>query len=226
MRLATLAAMIAGNLEASSSTCNMDMAGFDEDDLHAVVGAAVQRFMGNRQGGAGGGMMARRPGMRSQQGHGGGTNIGPARAQNGTFAYPPLPAVGMHPPSKLRSFVGLGTISWTGAADSADKTTSITPQAPVRGERLVIDVVATAGAAGLVTVKLLQVGVEPQQADTSQPAPASMFAKDVTYGHIAMQVADPGIRIALTLGITATPGAGETVTATAGLFVEWVRGQA
>jgi hypothetical protein len=219
MRLATLAAMIAGAVDSSSATCNIDTAGYDEDEMHAVVGAAVHRYMANRAGG--GGMMARRPGMAGR-----GTNIGPARAGNGTYAYPPLPAVGMHPPSKLRSFVGLGVISWTGATDKADKTTSITPQAPIRGERLVIDVVATSGAAGLVTVNLLQVGVEPQQADTSQPAPASMFAKDVTYGHIAMQVADPGIRVALTLGITDNPGSGETVTAAAGLFVEWVRGQA
>jgi hypothetical protein len=195
----------------------METVGYDDEELHAVVGAAVNRFMANRSGA--GGAMARRGGQPRQ-------GFGPQRTQNGTYQYPPLPAVGMHPPSKLRSFVGLGVISWTGAADSADKTTSITPQAPIRGERLVIDVVATSAAVGLVTVKLLQVGVEPQQADTSQPAPASMFAKDVTYGHIAMQVADPGIRVALTLGITASPGAGETVTAAAGLFVEWVRGQA
>jgi hypothetical protein len=217
MRLATLAAMIAGNVETTGATCNMNTAGYDEEEMHAVVGAAVQRYMANRSGG---GMMARRPGMANR-----GQNIGPAQAQNGTYAYPPLPAVGMHPPAKLRSFVGLGVTTW-GAAENDDRTLGITPQAPVRGERLVIDVVATATANGLVTVKLLQVGVEPQQADTTQPAPASMFAKDVTYGHIAMQVAEPGIKIALVLGITAVPGAGQSVTAAAGLFVEWVRGQA
>jgi len=197
----------------------VEVMGYDDPELHAVIGAAVNRFMANRQNMVRGqGRMAMRPGMMNR-------GYGVPQAQNGTYAYPPLPAMGMHPPSKLRSFVGLGVITWTGAADNADKTTSITPQAPVRGERLVIDVVATANAAGLVTVKLLQVGVEPQQADTTQPAPASMFAKDVTYGHIAMQIADPGIKIALTLGITDNPGSGETVTAAAGLFVEWVRGQ-
>lgn len=191
----------------------MDMAEvMGSPEMHAVVGQAVHRFLANRGGG-----------MQHRPGRGGGWGV--PQAPNGTYAYPPLPAQGMHPPAKLRSFVGLGVISWTGAADSADKRTSITPQAPVRGERLVIDVVATAGALGLVTVKLLEVGVEPQQADTTQPAPASMFAKDVTYGHIAMQIANPGIQIALTLGITTSPGAGETVTAAAGLFVEWVRGQ-
>lgn len=197
--------------------------GYDEDEMNAVVGQAVQRFMANR--GARGGMMTRRPGMQARGGYGARGGFGVPQAGNGTYAYPPLPASGMHPPAKLRSFVGLGSTTW-GAAENDNRVLAITPQAPVRGERLVIDVVATATAAGLVVVKLLEVGVEPQQADTSADAPASMFAKDVTYGHIAMQIANPGIRIALTLGITAVPGAGQSVSAAAGLFVEWVRGQA
>ena len=188
---------------------NANLMGMEDDE---VIGA-IQNFLANRRGaGGGGGNMNRR------------RLLGPGQSPNGTFEYPPLPGQPQHKPAKLRSFVGLGVISWTGATDAADKRTSITPQAPVRGERLVIDVVATSGAVGLVTVKLVEVGVEPQQADTSQPAPASMFAKDVTYGHIAMQIANPGIQIAVTLGITASPGAGETVTAAIGLFVEWVRG--
>src|SRR6185312_12379314 len=192
MRLATILAMTAG-LPDSPGLMNVDMMGYDEE-LQNVVGEAIQRFHSNRGGGGGHGQMARRPNMAR----------GVPQTQNGTYEYPPLAAVPMHKPAKLRSFVGLGVISWTGAADQADKRASITPQAPVRGERLVIDVVATSGAVGLVTVKLVEVGVEPQQADTSQPAPASMFAKDVTYGHIAMQVANPGIQIAVTLGITAS----------------------
>ena len=214
MRAATIAAMAAG-FQEQAGVCSVDTMGWDEDEVIGVV----QRYMANRGGGGGqqrGGGMQRRGG--------GAYHPGVPQASNGTYEYPPLAAVPQHKPSKLRSFVGLGVISWTGAADSADKKTSITPQAPVRGERLVIDVVATSAAAGLVTVKLVEVGVEPQQADTSQPAPASMFAKDVTYGHIAMQIANPGIQIAVTLGITASPGSGETVTAAIGLFVEWVRG--
>ncbi len=220
MRLETINAMAAGLATGGgimSNTMGATM-GY-EDEMDNVIGAAVQRFMANR--GAGGGQMARRPmGGQQMQRQGYPQNVGMVGQ---TYAYPPLQASPMHQPAKLRSFVGLGVITWTGAADAADKKTSITPQAPVRGERLVIDVVATSGAAGLVTVKLVEVGVEPQQADTSQPAPASMFAKDVTYGHIAMQIANPGIQIAVTLGITASPGAGETVTAAVGLFVEWVR---
>lgn len=228
MRLKSLLAMaLAGAPEASSSVANMsaETMGLDEEEMHAVIGQAVQRYMMNRQGGGGRPGMARRPGMMQRGGYGqGGFSV--PQAQNGTYAFPPLPAVGMHPPAKLRSFVGLGATTW-GATDTDDRTLSITPQAPIRGERLVIDVVATASALGLIVVRLLQVGVEPQQADTSQPAPASMFAKDVTYGHIAMQVADPGIRVALVLGIVGgPPGSSQSISASAGLFVEWIRGQA
>src|SRR4051812_32431160 len=108
MRLAALTAIIAGNVETTGATCSMDMAGYDDEELHAVVGAAVNRFMANRQAGGGGGAMARRGnGQQQRQG------FGPQQTRNGTYQYPPLPAVGMHPPSKLRSFVGLGVISWT-----------------------------------------------------------------------------------------------------------------
>lgn len=222
MRLATIAAMAAGL--GGPGIMNVETTGYDDEEMHAVIGAAVHRYMANRGGGGGqpGRQMARRPGMQRP----GMAGFGVPQAGNGTYLYPPLPAVGMHPPAKLRSFVGLGATTW-GATDVDDRTLSITPQAPIRGERLVIDVVATASAAGLIVVRLLQVGVEPQQADTSQPAPAAMFAKDVTYGHIAMQIAEPGIRVALVLGIVGgPPGSSQSISASAGLFVEWVRGQA
>jgi hypothetical protein len=194
-----------------------------DEEMNAVIGDAVHNYLSTQRGQQGRGGRQGAMGLMSRRGGPGAGPMGNDPRTNGVYQYPPLEALPQHKPAKLRSFVGLGVISWTGDTDSADKRTSITPQAPVRGERLVIDVVATAGAVGLVTVKLVEVGVEPQQADTSQPAPASMFAKDVTYGHIAMQVANPGIQIAVTLGITAPPGVSQTVTAAVGLFVEWVR---
>jgi hypothetical protein len=67
------------------------------------------------------------------------------------------------------------------------------------------------------------VGVQPQQPDTEQPAPASMFARDVTYSHLDLQVAKPGVKIFLTLGVTAAPGSGETLTAAVGMYGQWIR---
>jgi hypothetical protein len=140
----------------------------------------------------------------------------------GVYTRPPLAARPQNHTAMLRSFVGVGFATWAGT-DGADKELQIEPQEAFRGERMVIDVLASSGAASIVVVRLLQVGVQPQQPDTSQPAPASMFAADVTYSHLDLQIARPGIKLTLTLGVTAAPGAGESVTAAAGFYGEWIR---
>jgi hypothetical protein len=141
---------------------------------------------------------------------------------NGIYERPPLPAYPLHPNAMVRSFVGMGFAEWDGTDDS-DKLLQIEPQERFRGERMVIDVLASATAAGIVLVRLLQVGVQPQQPDTEQPAPASMFARDVTYSHLDLQVAKPGVKIFLTLGVTAAPGSGQTLTAAVGMYGQWIR---
>jgi hypothetical protein len=191
------------------STMGADTMGWD--DSEALIGAFANAMRGRFGHG----------GRQSHHQRGGGYPQQVPRVGN-VFTRPPLPAHPEHPNAMLRSFVGMGFATWTGT-DVADKVLSIEPQEKFRGERMVIDVLATSGAAGIVLVRLLQVGVQPQQPDTEQPAPASMFARDVTYSHLDLQVARPGIKMTLTLAVTAAPGSGETITAAVGFYGEWIR---
>lgn len=215
MRLATIYAMASGLSSGggiqSAATMGVDTMGYD-DEAEAVIGA-MANLLRSRGSGGGGGAMAR----RGQGGYP--QNV--ARVGN-AYVRPPLPATPQHPTAMIRSFVGMGFATWTGA-DGADKVLSIEPQEKFRGERMVIDVLASAAAAGIVLVRLLQVGVQPQQPDTEAPAPASMFARDVTYSHLDLQVASPGIKMTLTLAVTAAPGGTETITAAVGFYGEWIR---
>lgn len=137
---------------------------------------------------------------------------------------PPLPAVAGQPDSKLRSYMGLGVLSWTGAADAADKTSTVEPQESFRGERLVIAQVVAGGAdAGLTQLRRIDIGTQPQSPSVEQPAPAAMFSADATYAGLDLQVAYRGMKLAITLARTASPGAGVTVTASMGLYGEWIR---
>jgi hypothetical protein len=201
----------------------METMGYEDHETEAVIGQIANLL----RRGPGGGQQMQRFGQQGQRGGYGrgmqGMPGGPQQiGRNNVWTRPPLPAYPEHPSAMLRSFVGMGFTTWTGT-DDADKVMQIEPQEKFRGERMVIDVLATAGAAGLVMVRLLQVGVQPQQPDTSEPAPASMFAADVTYSHLDLQIAKPGIKLTLTLTITAAPGTGETVTASAGFYGEWIR---
>lgn len=204
------------------STMGAETMGWSEDyDPEAVIGAVARALMRGGRGHSGGSFGGR--GMQHQRGYGGPQGYGGQVPRVGNiWTRPPLPAQPEHPNAMLRSFVGMGFATWTGT-DVADKVLSIEPQEKFRGERMVIDVLATAGAAGIVLVRLLQVGVQPQQPDTEQPAPASMFARDVTYSHLDLQVAKPGIKMTLTLAVTAAPGSGETITAAVGFYGEWIR---
>jgi len=186
--------------------------GYGDDD--AVIGLFANFLQQQRGGGGGMPLSGRRQGSP-------GYPQGVPRVGN-VYTRPPLAARPQNHTAMLRSFVGVGFATWTGT-DAADKELQIEPQEAFRGERMVIDVLASSGAAGIVVVKLLQVGVQPQQPDTSQPAPASMFAADVTYSHLDLQIARPGIKLTLTLSVTAAPGTGETITAAAGFYGEWIR---
>ena len=193
------------------NTMGVDTMGYDDEAVIGAMNLLAQRGYGYPQ--AYGGQIAR-----------GGRGGYPQQVPRvgGVYARPPLAARPQNHTAMLRSFVGVGFATWANT-DGADKELQIEPQEAFRGERMVIDVLASSGAASIVVVRLLQVGVQPQQPDTSQPAPASMFAADVTYSHLDLQIARPGIKLTLTLGVTAAPGAGESVTAAAGFYGEWIR---
>lgn len=178
-------------------------AGYEAD----VLGALVRRPFGRR----------RRPMRRQALGlrSAGGRRI---------FRQPPLPKQSFQPNmARLRSYLGMGSAVWgPTATNSIDLT--VEPQESFRGERLVIDVgVAGGTSAGLVTVVGIYVGTLPQSPSVEQPAPAAMFARDVTNSRLDLQIAFRATKLKITLGITAAPGAGVTVTAVAGFYGEWIR---
>jgi hypothetical protein len=178
-------------------------AGYEAD----VLGALVRRPFGRR----------RRPMRRQAQGlrSAGGRRI---------FRQPPLPKQSFQPNmARLRSYLGMGAATWgPTATNNVDLT--VEPQESFRGERLVIDVGAAGGtSAGLVTVVGIYVGTLPQSPSVEQPAPAAMFARDVTNSRLDLQIAFRATKLKITLGITAAPGAGVTVTAVAGFYGEWIR---
>lgn len=173
-----------------------------------VVGA-IQRMMG-----------------RAARGGGGAAHAPRARAQHGAvYAAPPLAAQGTWPnTSKLRSYMGFGFASWS-PTDATDKPLPVQPQESFRGERLIIAApLAVGGAsAGLVLMRRIDVGTMPQSPSVAQPAPAVMFQNDTVGSNLDLQIAYRATTIQVTLGITAAPGAGVTVTTAVGMFGVWIR---
>lgn len=140
------------------------------------------------------------------------------------YPQPPLPQIPAQPHrSKLRSFLGMGTLHW-GPAESADKLLNVAPQESFRGERLIIDVSTKSGpAAGLVLLRSVVVGTQPQSPSLSQSAPASMFSAQATYSRLDMQVAFRAMELQVTLGLSEAPGGAAEITAAVGFYGEWIR---
>jgi hypothetical protein len=146
-----------------------------------------------------------------------------ARRMGGRIRDPQVPQRPLQRTARLRSFMGTGQAIWT-AADATDKPLQVEPQESFEGNRLVIDVIAVGGvSAGLVLLRRIDVGTQPQSPSVEQPAPAAMFRPDATYANLDLQIAYRANKIITTLGITAAPGAGVTVTAVAGFYGVWIR---
>ncbi len=139
---------------------------------------------------------------------------------------PRLPTTGLAniAPATIRAYCGLGTLQWAGT-DEADKTLEVEPQQSFRGERLVITARYSSGAtARLVTInRALTVAGLPQTPAPEQEAPIEMFAAEVTYSGLDLQIATSGTKISIGFRIDDAPGSGETVTVSAGLYGEWIR---
>jgi len=146
-----------------------------------------------------------------------------AVARGGRIPDPQVPQRPLNATNRLRSFMGVGIATW-GAADATDKALQVEPQESFEGNRLVIDTLAVGGAsAGIVLVRRIDVGIQPQSPSVEQPAPAAMFRPDATYSNLDLQIAYRANKIITTLGITAAPGAGVTVTASVGMYGVWIR---
>lgn len=166
-----------------------------EDDLVGAIRAVLAR-------GRGGGALARR-----------------------VYSKPPLAPTEIRPDSKLRSYMGVGSVSY-GAAEIGLKTATVEPQESFRGERLVIEPFATGGVdAGLATMTLQQitVGTQPQSPSVEFGAPIAMFRADATYAGLDLQIAYRGTKLAVSINRTTAPGAGVTAGVNIGLYGEWIR---
>lgn len=169
-----------------------------------VLGAVARPFMPTRRA------VAVRPGAAA-----GGRPV---------FSRPPLQAARVAQPntSGLRGPMGFGVATWA-IGDATNKTLTIEPQEDIRIERLVIDVTLVGVTNGVIVVlHNATIGTQPQSPAVEQPSPASMFARDVTYGNIEWQIAQKGTKVTLVLGVTAAP-VGAAAVAAVGAFVEWVR---
>ena len=178
-----------------------------------VVGA-LQRMLGAAARGGGGGMFAR--GGQQQR-------FRPQQQQ--VYAAPPLNAQATWPhTAKLRSYMGFGFATW-GPTDATDKPLPVQPQESFRGERLIISPPTVVGgtSAGLLLMRRIDVGTMPQSPSVTQPAPAIMFQNDTVGSNLDLQIAYRATTIQVTLGITAAPGSGVTVTAGVGMFGVWIR---
>lgn len=136
---------------------------------------------------------------------------------------PQVPQQPLQGTDKLRSFLGAGVAVWT-AADATDKQLLVEPQETFEGKRFILDVREVGGvSAGLVVVRRIDIGTQPQSPSVEQPAPAVMFRADATYANLDLQLAFRANKIIVTMGITAVPGAGVTVTAVGGFYGNWIR---
>jgi len=138
---------------------------------------------------------------------------------------PPLPKKTAQPnEAELRSFMGFGSVSWA-VADSAEKISIVEPQESFRGERLILESAIDSGVTNtpLVLLNRIDVGTAPQSPSVEFAAPAAMFRADSTYSQLDLQIAYRGTKLQVTLGITAAPTGAGSVTASIGMFGQWIR---
>lgn len=92
------------------------------------------------------------------------------------------------------------------------------PQVPIKGRRLVVDVVrSAAGSGGLITVTDIRVGQRSQMV-SAQPLTVTTFGAGSFGVDMALDPAEPGIVITLSVAFSAQPGVGETVDVAATLI--------
>jgi len=130
------------------------------------------------------------------------------------LAKPPLipPAPGVPAMSKLYIPLGLGSFTFVNAGVTAN-TFSENPQKPVRPRRMWLDIVRTAGAAGIaVVVNDIKIGVKSMLGGIAS-VPASQFGPGAFAQHYNMfDSAVPGVNVSVLVALSATPPVGETVT--------------
>lgn len=140
------------------------------------------------------------------------------------YPMPPLPMGQAMPTARLRSYLGMGTLSWTGASDSGLKQAQNTLQESFRPERLIIVETAAGGTpAGITLLNQVFAGTMPQSPSISTGTPVAMFSANATYSAVDMQLVWRGTQLTVQCSLSASPGAGVTVTIAIGFYGQWIR---
>ena len=123
-----------------------------------------------------------------------------------------VPAVPGVPSIGARTFpLGLGSHTFLPAAATTHKFT-VSPQKPFKGQRLVAVVNRSSGAVSeLLTITEFNVG-SSNQLVSSGDLPLEGFIPGAFDVQMALDPATPGIDIIVDIGISAAPGAGESVS--------------
>lgn len=90
------------------------------------------------------------------------------------------------------------------------QTVTSTPQKPIKGQRLVVDLARTAGAVELLTISQFLIGAT-NVLPSGQPLSVTAFAANAFHTVLDLPPAGPGIVITIQYTISAAPGVGETV---------------
>lgn len=128
------------------------------------------------------------------------------------------PAIPGVPQPGARNFpLGFGSFTFTPGGTTLTNLTA-NPQKPFKGARLMVQVNRSAGAvAELVTITNLDVGTGNQLV-SAQALPAEGFAATAFDTGLSLDPATPGIQIVLGIALSATPGAGESISVSAMLI--------
>lgn len=126
----------------------------------------------------------------------------------------------------IHAYMGLGAGVFASTGASGDLPNfSAEPQSSFIGNRLVLAARYTDGAAGLqVTItNPLTVSGMPQTPAPAVAAPIEMFDAQTTYSALDLQIATSATQISIGFSISATPGTGDTVAVSGGLYGQWIR---
>jgi hypothetical protein len=142
--------------------------------------------------------------------------LNPAMAQAGA----------QHGGNTIHAYMGMGAGTFLSTGPAGDLPNfSAEPQSAFIGNRLVIAARYTDGAAGLqVTItNPLTVSGMPQTPAPAIAAPIEMFDATATYSGLDLQIATSATQISIGFTVSATPGTGDTVNVSAGLYGQWIR---
>lgn len=165
---------------------------------------------------------------------GGASAVGRAFGGGGGAGLPPPPMLspGMaqagagHGGNTIHAYMGMGAGTFASTGATGDLPTfSAEPQSAFIGNRLVIAARYTTGAAGLqVTITSpLTVSGMPQTPAPAIAAPIEMFDATATYSALDLQIATSATQISIGFSVSTTPGTGDTVNVSAGLYGQWIR---